>query len=779
MNPSLMTLASSSPTSGWPIDVTQYDRSPDLSENERAELAWLMNQKPFQLRPKSRQTLHRLLVPLEDVFAVTHLHPHMCRETERVMAMEMYYRNKTFWAWQDAEWIEIIASSTAAFGARYGRTYKGRQLHPARREIPVLAYLLTTPADIDPLLAPFTITSTTRKIWGDETLSTHVQRLTAVLRTWGYQEKHPVKFTACIAYLLLRNRSPYLETLTDDLLETVNQTCIIPSVRDRLFQVSRALAALGLIRQPLPDPKAASRPKTSETDGQISESWLWWCRRWREHSIVADKEHSYYSLLKVGRWLKTCHPEVSGPADFTNEIAISFVTAVMDMKVGEWISQGKRARFPEDRLGQPLRPNARAGLLKCLRVFFRDCQEWGWIPIRFNPLRVLQSPRSLRNLIGPDPKAVERDRWAKLLWAAMNLEMEDLRPTAGKVLVYPLEMVRALAVVWCFAALRSDEIVRLRVGCVRWQYEDVMVPETGETLPKDAICFLDIPVNKTMTAYTKPVHPLVGQRVNEWEKVRPNEQPRQLDGKTSETVPFLFSYRGMRVAKAYINRFLIPLLCRKANIPEQDSRGAITSHRARATIASMLYNAREPLDIFQLQKYLGHKQLSSTQHYLRVDPTKLANDVVKAGYLEQNLATIEVLLDQEAILNGEAAKGGDWKFYDLGHGFCANPFWADCAHRMACARCPYYRPKQALADQLVEGRANLVHMLEFVRLTEDEKLLVTEGIELHQALIEKLADVPTPAGPTPRELEVSRKLEKKVIPLKSVQRSKKVYQDET
>lgn len=195
------------------------------------------------------------------------------------------------------------------------------------------------------------------------------------------------------------------------------------------------------------------------------------------------------------------------------------------------------------------------------------------------------------------------------------------------------------------------------MGCVRWQQEDVTVPETGETLPKDAICFLDIPANKTTTAYTKPVHPLVGQRINAWEKIRPSEQPRQLDGKTSETVPFLFSYRGMRVAKAYINRFLIPLLCRKANIPEQNSRGAITSHRARATIVSMLYNAKEPLDIFQLQKYLGHKQLSSTQHYLQVDPTKLANDVVEAGYLEQNLATIEVFLDQGAIMNGEAAKG--------------------------------------------------------------------------------------------------------------------------
>jgi hypothetical protein len=450
----------------WPIDVTQYDRSPDFYEDERAELERLMKLKPFQLHPSSKLLLHRLLQPLEDVFAVTHLHPHRCGETLRVMSMEMYYRDKAFWAWQDAEWIEIIGSSTSAFGARYGRTYRGRQLHPARREISVLAYLLTAPADIDPLLAPFTITSIARKIWGEETLAAHVQRLTAVLRTWGYREKHPVKFIACTAYLLLRNRSPYLETLTDELLETVNQTCTIPCVRDRLFQVSRALAALDLIRRPLPDPKAGSRPKTSETDGQISESWLWWCRRWRDYSPTADKGHSYYSLLKVGRWFNVAHPEVRSPADFTYEIAVSFVAAVMDMKVGEWISQENRARLPADRLGQPLRPNAKAGLLKCLRVFFRDCQEWGWIPIRFNPLRVLQSPRSLRTLIGPDPKSVERDRWAKLLWAAMKLEMEDLPTTAGKVLVYPLEMVRSCPrcrLVFCCLEIRRNCAITCRL----------------------------------------------------------------------------------------------------------------------------------------------------------------------------------------------------------------------------------------------------------------------------------------------------------------------------
>ncbi len=360
----------------------------------------------------------------------------------------------------------------------------------------------------------------------------------------------------------------------------------------------------------------------------------------------------------------------------------------------------------------------------------------------------------------------------------MNLEEEDL-PKSNGLAIYPFEMVRAVAVVWCFAALRSNEIQRLRVGCVRWQHSDVTVPETGETLPKDAVCFLDIPVNKTNTAYTKAVHPLVGKRINEWERVRPLEQPRALDRKTSEAVQFLFSYRGRHIWTGYINRTLIPLLCRKSGVPLEDSRGKITSHRARATIASMLYNAKEPLTLYELMHYLGHKRLSSTQSYVQIDPTKLASKVAKTGYLEQNLATIEVLLDQEAVRSGRASRGEPWKYYDLGHGYCLNDFWAQCKHRMACARCPFYRPKESLSDQLLEGQANLLRMLEFVQLTEEEKLLVTEGIELHQALIEQMADVPTPTGLTPREMETRPVGETAIIPLTTIQRNERNAHDKS
>jgi integrase len=749
----------------WPLDLHRYDRDPQIHPLEYAELEKrFQNGKQGHIYPHTLQILHRFVDPILDVLRYIEAKPETYHQTLRAMLLEMYRRGTTFWAWSIEEWEESICPNDRQFCLRYGRL--GRRTR-ARRYLPVLAYLLKVHPRMERIIELVEILPLASTVFGKEVVTRALEPPLSILQGWGYSLNQPWLVNACIGYLLLYNGSPHLEHLSFEVLETVSQTCSLTCVQQSLYRISRTLWALGIITHPLPEARVVPPQWKGSTD-DIAPEWLAACSRWREHSAAQSAEHGYCHLLKAGRWLAVNYPLVKGPADVTTEIAAAFVAAVSQMKVGEWT----QVRHAPERLGQPLLPRAKDGLLKAMRYFFRDCQEWGWIPIRFNPLRALRTPRPILHLIGPAPRVISKEAWAKLLWAAMNLEYGDLPLSKDKKSVYPLELVRAVAVVWCFTALRNNEIRRLRVGCVRWQAFDVMVPETGDILPKDATCFLEIPVNKTSTAYTKPVHPLVGKRITEWEQVRPKEQLREMDPKTGESVQFLFSYRGKRIWDGYINEVLIPLLCRKAGIPEQDSRGQITSHRARATIASMLYNAREPLSIFELKEYLGHKHLSSTQHYLLVDPTKLASKVVKAGYLEQNLATIEVLLDQEAVVSGAASTGEVWKYYDLGHGFCTNPFWASCAHRMACARCPFYRPKTDSVEQLVEGKANLVRMLEFVQLTEDEKLLVTEGIELHQALIEKLVDVPTPAGPTPRELEAQRQEERKVIPIKSVERTR-------
>lgn len=410
----------------------------------------------------------------------------------------------------------------------------------------------------------------------------------------------------------------------------------------------------------------------------------------------------------------------------------------------------------DDRLGEPLSPKSKVSYIVVLRAFFRDCQEWEWIPYRFNPTHALATPRSILALTGPEPRVIADDLWAKLLWAGLNLEADDLPISVGGHF-YPLELMQALALVWLFGGLRSDEIARLRVGCVRWQTSTI----DGE---QQTICYLDVPPNKTGDAFTKPVDPLVGQAILKWETVRP-VQPTLLDRRTGERVYLLFCYRARRVAKQYLNQGLIPILCRKAGIPRSDVRGRITSHRARATIASQLYNAKEPMTLFELQAWLGHSSPETTQYYARITPTTLAKAYTDADYFARNVRTIEVLIDRDAIASGAAANGTPWQYFDLGHGYCTYTFFEQCPHRMACARCDFYLPKDSTKGQLLEAKDNLQRMLAMVPLDDDERAAVEDGATALDQLLDRLVDVPTPSGPTPRQLTGKSEV---VIPLQSI-----------
>jgi hypothetical protein len=224
-----------------------------------------------------------------------------------------------------------------------------------------------------------------------------------------------------------------------------------------------------------------------------------------------------------------------------------------------------------------------------------------------------------------------------------------------------------------------------------------------------------------------------------------------LDAKTGEAVDFLFLFRLTVVGKSYLNRILIPVLCSKAGVPTADVRGNITSHRARSTIASQLFNAKEPVTLFELQEWLGHETPTATQHYAKITPTKLAKSYSDAGYFTRNLRAIEVLVDQELVRKGRAANE-PWKFYDLGHGYCTYDFFDQCPHRMACAKCSFYLPKDSTKAQLLEAKANLLRLRQDIPLAETELAAVEDGLIAYEQLLAKLADVPTPAGPTPRQL---------------------------
>ena len=470
----------------------------------------------------------------------------------------------------------------------------------------------------------------------------------------------------------------------------------------------------------------------------VAPEWARWVGRWREKSTrqASSNRDSYELLLRVGRWLAHTHPDIVSPEQWTRELAVEYVAAVERWCVGDWASDVKYMR----NVGKPLRPATKAGYISTVRVFFLNCETWGWLQRRFDPARYLRTPRSQRAQLAPEPgkRLIDPDVWARLVWAGLNLIETDLE-TQSPWSAHPFLMVKAIALTWLFCGLRNNELRRLRVGCARKLPADVNT--------HDSVCYLEVPASKSQSVFTKSVDRVVGEAIWAWEAVRPN-WPSAVDTYTGEVVDFLFSYRGGPLGRYYLNGSLIPLLCRKANIPETDSKGPITSHRARATIASMLANADEPLSLLALKEWLGHATLNATLHYMQDDAAALTKAYTDAGYFGRNIRLVEVLVDQEAIESGATASGEPWKYYDLGHGFCTYDFFDQCPHRMACARCSFYRPKEGTLEQLEEARGNLQRLLQQIPLTEAEAAAVEDGQKAVERLYSLLAAEPAPDGKT-------------------------------
>ena len=158
------------------------------------------------------------------------------------------------------------------------------------------------------------------------------------------------------------------------------------------------------------------------------------------------------------------------------------------------------------------------------------------------------------------------------------------------------------------------------------------------------------------------------------------------------------------------------------------------------------------MTLFELQAWLRHRSPEATQHYAKITPNTLSKACTEAGYFARNIRTVEVLLDRDAVTSGAAATGQPWQHYDLGHGYCSYTFFEQCPHRMACARCDFYTPKDSGKAQLLEAKDNLQRMLASVPLTDDERAAVEDGQAALDSLLGRHADIPTPSGATPRQI---------------------------
>ncbi|MEU5185403.1 tyrosine-type recombinase/integrase [Streptomyces olivoreticuli] len=625
------------------VMLDAYDQRPQLSDPEAVALDALdlraLRRQRARGIPRRTAThwraLARLVDPLDQALGVLHhdrevLHRRAGSQAAAIVLANCRTLNRSWWGWTSWDWARLCSTGSTAF-----RTAQQLPTDTATRPFLIsLGYLLGGFTDFQHL-GNFNRLHLAQLLFGTEALDAAMDEVAVIADRWGYRSQNRedgrYRLPGVLAQALLINRSPCLADLTTEAFAHLQSH---PATTTRyssgFYVLQKIVAERGHCQEPV-------RPGFNHAPSLtgVPEPWASYLQRWYDTSplTVNVRNNIRTNMAKTGRWLAAKHPEVVDPAHWTRATCANWVAAVDKMAVGDYV---QRTDHLHERLGDPIAPRTKSHILMGTRMFLRDLQEWEWIPRRFDPARALAVPRTVAALIATDPRVIADEVWAKLLWAGLNLKAEDLPGTsAGSY--YPLELIRALALTWLFSGLRSDEISRLRVGCIRWQHDGRPIDGASrEVLAEQAVCLIDVPVNKTSTAFTKPVDPIVGQAIEAWQAQRP-AQPKRLDAKTSERVDLLFSVRAHPVAKNYINRTLIPSLCEKAGVPTTDVRGNITSHRARSTIASQLYNAKEPMTLFELQAWLGHRSPTSTQHYAKITPDTLTRAYTEAGYFSRNL----------------------------------------------------------------------------------------------------------------------------------------------
>lgn len=705
----------------WPIPLKNFDFTTPLTVGEQNALTDLLRlrEKPGRVAgyaQTAQEWLPRIVTPIQTALCHTTFGSDQHGPVIYLFLKHMADTEKHFTDISEPVWFNTLSNP------KYGALPTALACR-AQHAFLVTLYLLKCFRSFHRLKRhqPTTIA---KHIFGEKAFATSLQTAKQSLTALGYSQCTHSAVAATLSEILLYNRSPRLEEIDRDVLVYLRATTAKPSQTRFIVRISYALFQLGILQSPLP-----KHTRNQHTVMAIN-TWDEWCQRWRATSTLAPSTRKgiFNILRQVGLWLQQNHPQIMTPQQWDRQFCLQYVDAVCHLQRGAWTKDGKTTE-------QLLHASTRRKKIDAVRKFFQDMQAWEWIPRRFNPGLSLTAPAYLNAQIGPNPRVIAGDIWAKLLQAALNLTEADIQPhpmSSAKIPTHPLEMVQAVALIWVFGGLRNDEIRRLRVGCIRREDE--------RSMDMTQVATLRIPANKTSARFEKPVSHLAAEALLQWEAIRPATPPL-LDSKTGEMCHFLFVYRGRRLGRYYINHHLIPMLCAKAEVPLNDAKGKITSHRARATMSNSLVTGEHAMTLLELQTWLGHRTISSTMHYVKPSLTRLADTYANTDYFERNLRLIDVLVDQEAVRNGTT---DNWLHYDLGHGYCNNDFFVHCAHRMACARCTFYVPKDSTQAQLLEAKRHLRHMMQTIELTEVEVATVSGDLNALENLLQSLQSVATP-----------------------------------
>lgn len=735
-----------------PIKPESYDRSP-LTPEEFDALAIAcrlgLKSKGLTGLKKATMLLMRFQQPIFEVVALRSRDLRRYRAFRCFLYEEMLRRKTAFWEWSEQEWLETL-------GIMQANRNKYRALS-MQASLMDLAYLLGGVSDLRAVRDRGNVTEMARRIFGDEVVEQEYQRIIARLigqsgRGYSddYNSTQPIKYCLCSLFLL--NRSPYLEQLSLNVLQraTTSPYALGAALVKRIQLV---LQELGILTLEDVLPTLPSSPMNHLDTQNVHPVWQEWCSAWwyRATALPLKRRRRYLdTLLMVGRWLTANHPEAIDPSQWDEALALEFVDYICMATAGEFASvHGLKCLISKGLVGKKLAPTSIDHRLAVMRHFFRVLQDHlhpgkdAPFPRRFNPVLAFATPSSVKRLIQPDPRDIDEIIWCKLTYAAATLSQEDIASWS-----YPLSYYRAVALLWVTSARRPNEIMRLQLGCIRRDWDPTMLDERGFPISDQAeaqLCYLLVPANKTKGPFWVPVPHYTADVIAAWEGERPTNQPKLVDSKDGSLVDFLFCFRGKRLGGNFINRSLIPVLCRRAGVPEHDARGAITGHRARSTIATVL--RKNGLSLDDISQFLGHARPEMVKAYARTDPYRFGREVQRANDLMRIV---------EGIVDTHAAKAGKPNvFFFLGRGadghprFCGNPAWEKCAHRLACLKCSMYvgaDHASRLAERL-EARDELFKFQTQVEMTCQEKAAAEGDIETLTALIEAETATPPPEPP--------------------------------
>jgi integrase len=665
-----------------PVEPSQYDQGP-LTEKEYQALEYFATGAPKAARSsasdQARESLVRLEQPIDDVFHLRHQGKEDISEVHMVMRQEMYRLRKTFWAWSSEEWMDMLCPTFTLFQAM--RTTSGkRKRYRYRSTLMDLAYLLGGVTDLRSAGMGYEATNAANTYFGAKRMAEQCQRVLDVLvgiKELGYKAG-PAAVAQMRRYLslvLLLQRSPSLEEVTPALLQDAAAIGTDP-LRWAKTKLTIALQRLGLLLPPLQQEGGAS-PRQFDSSG-MAPAWHEWCVAWYEQAVdLTPRIRRDYTLrlLAIGRWLQQQAPEISLPEQWTEDLALRFRADLCSWRNGQYGSKlGRHILQNSGKLEKPMGPKGMAVYLIALRCFLSDLtrrsHRVGGAPARrikldFAPREVLSTPSHLKRILDlAEPRDVDLRTWARLTIAAATLSQSDLPQGTA---TYPLSLYRALALIWVTSARRPNEIVRLRLDCVRADVEPDLLGEGDQAIEYLTILaqserqtqqvgttnapflhYLHIPSGKTRGPCYIWIPDYVVQAIEAWKQERPQNQDKLLDRKDREYVDFLFCYRNMQLAQVFLNRSLIPALCAKAGVDMEDAKGRITGHRGRSTRLTLLRSRGVSLD--DLAEYAGHVNTQTIRRYARQNPLQLHRIIRDADDVSR---VIEGVVDLEAAAEAD------------------------------------------------------------------------------------------------------------------------------